>query len=66
QVRDLARVELTDITGSDVPQLSLSIGIASRRPGSPEPIEALLRRGDLAMTDVKRNGRGHWRVALEE
>ncbi|MBN8872411.1 MAG: GGDEF domain-containing protein [Rhodospirillales bacterium] len=66
QVRDLARVELTEITGSDVPQLSLSIGIASRRPGSPEPIEALLRRGDLAMTDVKRNGRGHWRVALEE
>lgn len=43
--------------------LSFSIGIAGRDPGSFEDIDALLRRADLAMYEVKRNGRGHWRVS---
>ncbi|MBN8929351.1 MAG: hypothetical protein BGO51_19135 [Rhodospirillales bacterium 69-11] len=66
QLRDIAPLELAEIAGPDAPRLSMSIGIASRRPGSPETLDALLRRADLAMYDVKRNGREHWRVALEE
>jgi len=45
------------------PPLSLSLGIATRLPGSGEEIEAVMRRADAAMYDVKQNGRGHWRVA---
>jgi diguanylate cyclase (GGDEF)-like protein len=47
--------------GSSV--LSLSIGIADRQPGSCEPIDSLLRRADQAMYEVKRSGRGQWRVS---
>lgn len=45
---------------------SLSIGIATRSAGSGEPIDSLLHRADMAMYQVKRSGRGHWRVAREE
>ena len=45
--------------------LSMSIGIASRRAGGFEDIEMLIRRADSAMYEVKRNGRGHWRVARD-
>ena len=44
----------------------MSIGIATRAAGSEEPIDSLLRRADQAMYEVKRTGRGHWRVAAEE
>ena len=57
--------ELGEVVGGPVPRLSLSIGIAARRPGSPEDIDSLMRRADLAMFEVKREGRGHWRVAPE-
>jgi len=46
--------------------MSMSLGIASRRAGSQEPLDSLMRRADMAMYEVKRNGRGHWRVSLEE
>ena len=65
-LRTQAPRELRDLVGGDVPPLSLSIGIASRRPGSHEPVESLMRRADMAMYEVKRHGRGHWRVAPEE
>jgi GGDEF domain-containing protein len=42
----------------------VSIGIATRRAGSHELIEDLTRRADLAMYEVKRGGRRHWRVSL--
>jgi diguanylate cyclase (GGDEF)-like protein len=45
------------------PPLTLSLGIATRQPGSGEEIEAVMRRADTAMYEVKQNGRGHWRVA---
>jgi diguanylate cyclase (GGDEF)-like protein len=45
--------------------LSMSIGIASRRAGGFEDIEMLIRRADSAMYEVKRAGRGHWRVARD-
>lgn len=47
-------------------QLTLSIGIATRWPCRGEDIEAVLHRADQAMYEVKRNGRGHWRVARPE
>jgi diguanylate cyclase (GGDEF)-like protein/PAS domain S-box-containing protein len=44
--------------------VGLSIGIATRSAGSEETIQGLMRRADLAMYEVKRGGRSHWRVAL--
>jgi 23S rRNA pseudouridine2604 synthase len=47
-----------------LPGLGLSIGIATRAAGSDEMTHELMKRADLAMYEVKRSGRGHWRVAL--
>jgi diguanylate cyclase (GGDEF)-like protein len=46
------------------PDLGVSIGIATRGVGSRESIEDLTRRADMAMYEVKRGGRRHWRVSL--
>lgn len=46
------------------PNLGVSIGIATRRAGSHEPIADLTRRADMAMYKVKRGGRHHWHVSL--
>jgi diguanylate cyclase (GGDEF)-like protein len=54
---------LVEVTGFDGPALTMSIGIATREAGSGEDIDALMRRADAAMYEVKRSGRGHWRVA---
>ena len=54
---------LADVIASTTPALGFSIGIAQRRSG--EEIESVMRRADLAMYQVKRDGRGHWRVAQE-
>jgi GGDEF domain-containing protein len=43
----------------------MSIGIACRRPGDMEDLEVLMHRADSVMYEVKRNGRGHWKVAHE-
>ena len=61
-----SREALSETAGADVPELSLSIGIATRHPGSMEPVDEVIRRADLAMYQVKRRGRGHWYVAREE
>ena len=58
--------ELRQIVGDDGPAPTLSIGIATRVAGSSEPIDSMLRRADRAMYEVKRNGRGHWRVSHAE
>jgi diguanylate cyclase (GGDEF)-like protein/PAS domain S-box-containing protein len=63
-LRDAVPRELAEVTGPDGPRVSLSIGIASREPGDGEPIDNLMRRADRAMYEVKRGGRGHWRVSL--
>jgi diguanylate cyclase (GGDEF)-like protein len=44
--------------------VGLSIGIATRPSASQETAHDLVKRADLAMYEVKRGGRGHWRVAL--
>ena len=46
--------------------MTMSIGIACRQPGSAETLDSLLQRADQAMYDVKRAGRGHWRVSHME
>lgn len=48
------------------PRLGMSIGIATRAAGSGEEINSLMRRADEVMYEVKRNGRGHWRVSHAE
>ncbi len=51
--------------GSDL-SLTMSIGIATRWPGRGEDVEALIQRADQVMYQVKRAGRGHWRVSRPE
>ncbi len=57
---------LASLTEGTEVKLTLSIGIATRWPTRGEDIETLLHRADQAMYQVKRNGRGHWRVAHAE
>ena len=64
-LREAAPRELGEVVGPDGPRLSMSIGIASRRHGESEPLDSLIRRADMAMYEVKRGGRGHWRVSLK-
>jgi diguanylate cyclase (GGDEF)-like protein len=56
--------ELQSTLPEAFPKLGVSVGIATRRPGSRESIEDLTRRADMAMYEVKRSGRRHWRVSL--
>ncbi len=56
---------LAHFSPAGVPPITFSIGIAGRWPGRGEDAEALLQRADRAMYDVKRTGRGQWRVAKE-
>jgi diguanylate cyclase (GGDEF)-like protein len=58
--------ELRTIAGTEGPAPTVSIGIATRSGSSDEPIDSLMRRADRAMYEVKRTGRGHWRVFSEE
>lgn len=66
QLRTQAPPELGEIVAHAVPQLGFSIGIATRRACSLESIDSVMRRADMAMYEVKREGRGHWRVAPED
>jgi len=58
--------ELRDIAAEVDRTPTLSIGIATRSAGSGEPTDSLLHRADMAMYEVKRSGRGHWRVSHEK
>ena len=66
QLRTQAPRELGEVVAHEVPRLGVSIGIATRRAGSRESIDSVMRRADMAMYEVKHEGRGHWRVAAEE
>jgi diguanylate cyclase (GGDEF)-like protein len=58
--------ELRAIVGTEEPTPTVSVGIAGRLVGSDEAVDSLLRRADRAMYEVKRTGRGHWRVFVGE
>ena len=55
--------EFAPLTTAAGDTLGMSIGIAMREPGTDETLENLIQRADQAMYEVKRNGRGHWRVS---
>jgi diguanylate cyclase (GGDEF)-like protein/PAS domain S-box-containing protein len=62
RLRQDAPVALAHVgAGPDLP-LSISIGIAVRRPAAGESLRDLLARADQAMYDVKRAGRAGWLV----
>jgi len=65
-LRDAVPNDLAEITGPDLPLVTMSIGIACRDPADKEPLDSLMRRADMAMYQVKRGGRGHWRVSLRK
>ena len=54
---------LAHLTVGEDQQMTMSIGIACRRPGDGETLDSLLQRANQAMYEVKRAGRGHWRVS---
>jgi diguanylate cyclase (GGDEF)-like protein/PAS domain S-box-containing protein len=58
-----APAELCALLPEPINGVGLSIGIATRLSGSTESIEELIKRADQAMYEVKRNGRGSWRVS---
>ena len=47
-------------------KMTMSIGIACCQPGGGETLDSLLQRADQVMYEVKRAGRGHWRVSHAE
>ncbi len=49
--------------GQDGAKVGMSIGIATRWPDLGEDIETLMHRADTVMYEVKRAGRGRWRVS---
>ncbi len=61
-----APAELQASLPEPFPELGVSVSIATRRAGSQESIEDLIQRADLAMYQVKRGGRRHWRVSLQD
>ncbi|HUN43958.1 MAG TPA: GGDEF domain-containing protein [Acetobacteraceae bacterium] len=65
QLRIQVPRELGQLSEDGSLRLGVSIGIATRSANSQEQIDSLLRRADAAMYGVKREGRGHWRVARE-
>ncbi len=59
----LALAHLCETQGHGV---GMSIGIATRWPGRGEDIDTLIHRADQIMYEVKRAGRGHWRVSRSD
>lgn len=62
RLRQDAPIALAHVgAGPDLP-LSISVGIAVRRPGSGERLRDLIGRADGAMYNVKRAGRAGWLI----
>ena len=57
------KIELDPFSGSADKPLHFSLGVAVHAGGSSETIEALIVRADKAMYEVKRSGKGAWRLA---
>lgn len=54
---------LAELCDTESGEITLSISIATRWPGTPEDGEALLLRAEKTMAELKRSARGQWRVA---
>jgi diguanylate cyclase (GGDEF)-like protein len=54
---------LAKYSGSTEKPLNISLGAAVHYPGSDETLEELVVRADTAMYEVKREGKGSWRIA---
>ncbi len=63
QLRLGATAALAAALPEGAPPLTASIGIACRSVHAPEALDEVMRRADVALYDVKRAGRGHWKVA---
>jgi diguanylate cyclase (GGDEF)-like protein/PAS domain S-box-containing protein len=59
------RGELLGVSASPEKPLGFSAGVAVHDPKRPETVDELLVRGDGAMYDVKRRGKGTYAVALD-
>ena len=57
------KLELDPFSGSPDKPLHFSLGVAVHEGGSKETIEELIVRADKAMYEVKRSGKGAWRLA---
>lgn len=53
---------LRDLIGGHDIRLGMSIGLATKWPGTREALEETLQRADQAMYQAKRAGRGQWRA----
>ncbi len=54
---------LAHFSGSPDKKLAMSLGLAVHEGGGPETLEELIARADKAMYEVKRDGKGAWRLA---
>lgn len=57
---------LAHLTYDPESAVTMSIGIATRWPDRGEDVDTLIQRADQVMYQVKRAGRGHWRVFQHE
>lgn len=55
--------ELVELSGSPEKPLGLSLGAAVHDSDRPETMDELIARADKAMYEVKRDGKGSWRLA---
>lgn len=62
-LRVTAPQELTQLAAAPDLPLTISIGIACRRPGRGEELDSLMRRAGLALEDARH---GNWRVSHDE
>ena len=65
-LRERAHDAFAALLGAEGPKVGLSIGIASRRPGTDEDLDGLVARTSQAFEAAKRGGRGQWRVSLRD
>lgn len=61
-LRLAAPAEFAHLTAGSAETMSMSIGIATREPGHDETLDTIIQYADAAMYQVKRSGRGSWRV----